>query len=344
MTFDPEQSGREERLVELLLGLGRNDVGNAAEELAALRSDPRLEESARETEAIVRATQHLADQDSTELTPLRESRLVGRILSRTTREDLSWRGDWNLWRRFLLERFHNSNALRVVAASLLVHLLALPFFGTQIFKSPEKPVVLKFEPADSASLEPPAQEPFEPLTETGSSVASIDNALRRGRYLLSRTSPLQVPAREALEGAPLEIRLLGERSHGLGTNGAEGEVSHWVKEAEELESADALQTALWAEVLLDGYCLRNEQPAGLAFVLSRLASFADQANGSSPALESLVDLALSRASSYGLWEGSEDFDPEQAAMPFQASWSAPLGEILELRTGVRWAWTAPWRR
>lgn len=339
------KNAREQRLIELLADTG----GEHGDELALLRSDTDLKEAARDTEELLaRARRVRAEADAENApNPVRERLLVERILAATTREDLTWRGEWRLLRRFVVGRFAHSTALRWVAASLVVHLLALPFFGTEILEF-VRPVRLGFEPApvpfeELEEVETPALveeavvEGFE-----GPASASIENALRRARYVLSRTRPLAVPSADELETAPLEIRLLAERSHGLG-----GGYADWVRKSEGLEAVDTLQQVLWAEVLLDGYVLRTEQPAALAPLLGRLAlgPLGQQENGSEPAssLVLLLEGALERACAYGLWEAPPGFDPETAPLPFRSDWGRALDETLENRPGVRAPWLDPWR-
>jgi len=331
---EERREGQQERLIELLLP-GSTDEA----ELESLRNTPELAAAARKTESLMRATRRLAEQEGGELTALRESRLVQRILSRTTREDLSWRGDWELWRRFIVERFTSSSALRWVAASLLVHLLALPFFGTEVFRSREKPVAIKIELPAVPENEPaevlPPRSRWNPAD--GPTPSQIENALRRGRYRLSRLPAVSPPEGATLEHGPLELRLLAERARGLGRNGAGGELAPWVRETERLDSTSPFQAGLWAQVLLDRHCLSGDQPPALAFVLSRLAQFeADgQATEGSRA-------ALARARSYGLWEAPTGFDPSGAPEPFSAEELAALRRELVQRTGDRPDWLSPW--
>ena len=71
-----------------------------------------------------------------------DAQLVERILSRTTREDLSWRGDLALYGRHLRSRLASSLWLRLAAASLLLHLIALPALAYYIWVgSPRRPKV-----------------------------------------------------------------------------------------------------------------------------------------------------------------------------------------------------------
>ena len=342
---EPGRPGVEqERVVELA---ARRVAGAPAEGLEELCAEPELRALATDTDAVLStARRSVRDAEARELPPLRESRLIGRILAATTREDLSWRGDWTLLRRFLTERLTSSPALRWVAASLVVHLLALPFFGIGLLEERTVPV-LRFEPAPDVPIDlAEATEPTDPAPRTDSNgetpLAAIENALRRGRYVLSRATPLAPLSAEALADAPLEIRLLLERSRGLGDHGVEGEVSLWVEEGAGLESADDGQTALWAEVLLDGYCLRGEQPPALSRALNRLAR--SEASGKG---EALGAAALGRARSYGLWESVEGADgppAPRAPLPLEGPWLDALEELLKRRSDVPAAWIAPWRR
>jgi len=325
---------RQELLLELLL-----EASPDGAELASLRKDPELAAQFRETERVLRVSRRLAERDRNELPPLREGRLVGRILARTTREDLSWRGDWELWRRFLAERLTSSNALRWVAASLFVHLLALPFFGTELLRSRKEPVAIQIELPAVPEEEPveflPALPRWDPAD--GPSPSQIENALRRGRYLLSRLPAVSPPPGPELEDAPLELRLLAERARGLGVGGADGELSPWVRETERLDSADPLQLALWAEVLLDAHCLRGDQAPALAFVLSRLYRLESEGMSTGAARR-----ALSRGRSYGLWESDGGFDPAAAPDPFSEREVDDLRAELRRRGQERPPWLSPW--
>jgi hypothetical protein len=111
---------------ELRSGVPRSDVESARpQELAELETfiadcrsallveDPRLAEDAR--------------------------RVAESVLSRTVREDLGWRGDLRLVRGFMANRMRSSLLLRFAAASLLVHLIALPVIAAyRIWKAEEQ--------------------------------------------------------------------------------------------------------------------------------------------------------------------------------------------------------------
>lgn len=74
------------------------------------------------------------------------SALAERVLGRTTREDLSWRGDLRLVGTYVRDRLRGSLLLRVAAASLLVHVAALPVLAYLAFFSPEPRVRIGFVP------------------------------------------------------------------------------------------------------------------------------------------------------------------------------------------------------
>ena len=70
--------------------------------------------------------------------------LRDRILSRTTREDLTWRGDLSLYARYLRGRLADSGWYRLAAASLLLHLLALPALAVYVFVTAPDPPEIGF--------------------------------------------------------------------------------------------------------------------------------------------------------------------------------------------------------
>ena len=82
--------------------------------------------------------------------------LSRRILSQTTGEDLSWRGDLRLVGRYLRAGLRFSPVLRVAAASLLFHLAALPVLAYLVWSAGVEPLELSYESWDKAH---PAQ-PF----------------------------------------------------------------------------------------------------------------------------------------------------------------------------------------
>lgn len=114
---DPDASRRLEQLERFLTQVR----GMASAELGV--SDPGVQDEARAED---------------EMGPVVDRMLVDRILARTTREDLSWRGDLNLWAGYLRRRISESGWMKVAAASLLVHLIALPALAFYVFVAAPK--------------------------------------------------------------------------------------------------------------------------------------------------------------------------------------------------------------
>ena len=80
----------------------------------------------------------------------RASDLSRHILSQTTGEDLSWRGDLRLVGRYLRTGLRASPILRVAAASLLFHLVALPVLAYWVWAGQSDPLELSFETYERA--------------------------------------------------------------------------------------------------------------------------------------------------------------------------------------------------
>lgn len=91
--------------------------------------------------------------------------LLERVLARTTREDLSWRGDLRLVRGFVGRALHDSRSLRVAALVLGMHFLGLSVLAYQVLRRPPQPQLhIDFEtPALPPFVEPEA-EPSPELT------------------------------------------------------------------------------------------------------------------------------------------------------------------------------------
>lgn len=69
----------------------------------------------------------------------RDAALTARVFACTTREDLSWRGDLTLVGGYVRERLSRSVVLRFAAASLLLHMAALPVLAYYVFLAPTTP-------------------------------------------------------------------------------------------------------------------------------------------------------------------------------------------------------------
>jgi len=90
-------------------------------------------------------------------------RVAESVLSQTVREDLGWRGDLRLVRGFMAKRMRSSLVLRFAAASLLVHLVALPVIAAyRVWKS-DKAVPTIFVEFEGAPEQPFGDDPQEDL-------------------------------------------------------------------------------------------------------------------------------------------------------------------------------------
>jgi hypothetical protein len=213
------------------------------------------------------------------------------ILDRTTREDVSWRGDLRLVGGFLRTRLHSSVVLRVVAASLLIHIAALPVLAYFGWAQPESQTRIGFEF--------PGELPFaaaDPEPQFPDSESETDDVL--GEQALDRLGEGESA------GALLRARLRAQGRFDL--DGLDGDVP-----VESVNWGDALGLILRSEQLLDE---RDEvadlanwrRRAHLDFVLSELRSELTRlgASADDQALRMLAASAWLRAREAK--EGAED--------------------------------------
>jgi len=316
---------REEALLDALF------EDTAGSRRAALDADERAE--LLQLEAVL-AQARAEAREAPDWSPLREGALVGRVLAETTRADLSWRGDLRLVAGFIRERLAASPALKVVAASLLVHLIALPVVGWYVLREPENRATIYFGPPlqteDSAFLEQTEESSALLPTSADRLAERIENSRRRARFVLAHASG---PFFAAGDDAPLEIRLLSLRTQGDRTQGDRWQ--DWVDDEEGFEEADRLQRALWIDVLLDRNVRTGTRSPLLSTALNSLAAAvrSHPAPGADP-LARLERLTLDRARSYGLWEAEAGFDPLAVPWPFAATWCDSLAAVLRSRGSV----------
>ena len=293
--------------------------------------------------------------------PAREAheRLVRRVLARTTREDLSWRGDLCVYGDWIARALRSSLVLRVAAASLLLHLAALPVlawlalhaervdphFNTAIEPIAEPTPPRTREPDRQPRLEDP--EPVAGLVEEPSAperaaprASDALRALRRDREAL-RSARLPAPGARAPEDS-LE-RILWARS------------VLWIEEdargaalaAGEASGDDGLEQALRAELLLDLFALEGTLADELRPELNGvLRSLAREAGLPAPVRE-LQELALERARRYGLaaaGRSSARFGRLERGAALDERWLAAFRRALETRGaepgGMAAAWAA----
>ncbi len=234
--------------------------------------------------------------------PAEARRVSARVLARTTREDLGWRGDLRLLHAFVAQRLRSSGVLRFAAASLLVHLLALPVLAWFAFREaprrfeiqvgieyPREQALPDVPPEPERVLEAPGPGP-EPRLVEHQVLATAERATSARRaeraFLLAAGIPM---VRATDEGV---ARLLWARSARL----HEGRLPAFLERGTPPDEAGTLEQALWAEILMDHLMLAGERLPGLDAALDRL----DRGREGSRAERLLGALALRRAATCGL--------------------------------------------
>lgn len=311
-----------EELTELATG-AENLEGLAAAR-ACEQCGPQLRELegflTRSKDALVRASS---------LTSVETADLTRRILAETTAAEgafertLEGRGRLRLLGAELRSGLRTSRVLRLAAASLVAHLVALPVLAWYVFDRPEpKPVWITIspatEPAEFAETEAERLPPLPPAWETsldgvmdaasmdlsGARVdpvpVRIENSIRLARFELSNGAPA-MPAPGV--GEDTVERLLRARAEqvaafedGLGLPKMAGLT-------EPSQNADGVELALQAELRLDAFVLSGETKS-LDAALARLCQNPDEGRAATQGRESaafrLEASALARAEAYGL--------------------------------------------
>jgi len=168
---------------EALLAWLLDEASRAGHPRAELERDARRAARLAEVEAFLTDCREELRAESREPEPESLRELERRVLRRTTREDVSWRGDLRLVGGFLRTRLRSSVLLRVVAASLLVHLAALPVLAYFGWIAPEPTPRIAFELPTGREGELPyrevepdaAQLPVEAPGEGLSEEAALDS-------------------------------------------------------------------------------------------------------------------------------------------------------------------------
>jgi hypothetical protein len=279
-------------------------------------------------------------------TDVREQELVARILERTTREDLTWRGELRLLRSFLRDRLARSRAWRLLAASVLAHFLAVPALAWFVWKETRPPRIVHIEfettPDSSTVFADPEEEIIalevpgilnDPLElEMGRARGDgVWNARRRDRYALSMdenrpSAPLAGLDEGLIGSASAEIGWLTARSQGLN----EGRWEAGLDDTRRLDRVELAALVLHAEVLLDRLVQAGGRPgddASVQAVLGELSlrqpPHSLETKGENQRRQRLRALVLDRARSYGVWPATKGFDP--LSVP-----PAPNPEVLRL--------------
>ena len=123
-----------------------------------------------------------------------EGSVADRALSAAKTEDLSWRGDLRLLKGFVGDGLRSSALLRLAAASLLLHVAALPVVA--FFVLSEEPAIPEFRvEVGRRELPYAAQDPdkedansaLEVDAHEGLETLLVENTLRWSRWVLSET-------------------------------------------------------------------------------------------------------------------------------------------------------------
>jgi len=343
---DGGTGGLEERLLHGLLSDGSGDPGEERDRaLAELGAGPDGSRRLEELEGFLATCRAgLVPMQG----PSGEEDLVRRILERTTRRigagadreltDPGWRGDLRLVKGFMAARWKASFVLRVAAASLMLHLAAIPllaYFGLggnpPEFKLTFTP---RFVPDYGDSQEPEHQVEAELLGELPEvrDVPDLDelevqNALQWARFhLLERKPPAGAQTVGATGGIDGVSRMLAQRGSYLGARGSDEPASDvtWA-----LGHPSAVVRAITVEHLLDRFVLERQRPQGLTEGLLSL-----RADGELH-VRALEVRALLRAKAYGLLDQVQTGDLEGllVAQPETARGWDPLAPHAPLDRG-----------
>jgi hypothetical protein len=220
---------------------------------------------------------------------LEDDSLAERALCAANSEDLSWRGDLRLYGGFISDGLRSSALLRLAAASLLVHIAALPVVA--FFALTDEPAVPEFRVEVGQrelpySVNTPSELPVSPLGEDvaadGIDTLLVENTLRWSRWQLTKSG-------DPRDGSELESPLWLEQRAGVLWGGERHEPS-----GADYSSFVAAELALDAFLVSGGAFLSVEGTESSLRPLLRLVG--DEAEP-----ETWLALSsLARAESYGV--------------------------------------------
>ena len=167
-------------------GASQNSPEDRIEELLSSTSlPPDASDADRELHVFLHACREAEQADRN----VNTAQLIERTLNSSTRQDLSWRGDVMDTARFFRDRLRASAVLRLAAASLLLHVAALPVVALYVLtEEPEVPrfsVEVGARPApfeEADEREPEAELEIEEPRLVDELLAQ--NSLRWSRYQL----------------------------------------------------------------------------------------------------------------------------------------------------------------
>jgi hypothetical protein len=328
-----------EDLLELLFEPGPR----SAQLLARARTCERCASEIVELERTLAAIDAALDREpaSTDLTVFRS-----RVLSMTTREDLRLIGDVRIVLHYVTRELKASRALRLAAASLLLHLLVLPVLIWLVLRGgPEH--ASAGTPPDHAPELPLSGAPIDPRREPAPAAKDNDDAKRAAAALDPSVTAALASARRALlaAGAPSLDPDLGDPdpiSRLLAARAERIRLGAWMHLLREPPPrAQALERALWAELLLDDCALAGRADPRLARALSALE---EVSRAATPGAR-LAQRALDRARAYGLLDAPASGAGVQptaraALQPFDPAWfdllEAATAGTQASRTVERW--------
>ena len=167
------------------------------------------------------------------------------------------------------DRLRESVLVRVVAASLLVHLVVGPPVLAWVLlheRETEPEIFVRVENREDPGFDDELEEetlPLQPLSLEPEMMAVRDaeNHLRRARYLLDSARGGWPAPSDPVPGAtePLEIRLLDARSRWL----HDGQWPDWLDEERFERGVEGPQLALYVELLLDRFVQTGERGAAV---------------------------------------------------------------------------------
>lgn len=300
----------------------------------------------------------LLDAPETELASRSEQRFAERVLARTTREDLSRRGDFVLMAQFAVERLRASPALRVAAAVIVAHLFALPVLAWIVLRAPARQGVFSVSietpppafPAEADSE--PEREITAPWPEVEPRPVEVEPAsrneepwraaLRRSdRASWAASAPQPWTDKQPADALSALLWIRASRLHGR-------EVPEWV--FSRVPEGEPSRQAVWCEVLLDEWALTGERPLHLERVVARLSALPPFQRSR------LVACTLQRAAALGAIAPeriaalakadprASEIAQRSAREPLDALWRLSLGDHgdggLPERTAALAAWGA----
>jgi hypothetical protein len=272
----------------------------AGRSLQELRACPHCSSELEELERAIGGVRALLLQDEASLA---SHAFQQRVLAATTREDLGLIGDARLVLRFCATRLRASRLLRLAAASLLAHVIALPVLAYFVLRTEKEPglrITIEIPPAaselpfadapreperDPVALEPSTPEP----NVSGEANDAWERSIRSAERLLAQAElPSELATatgQSALERllAARGARIRREASGRAGMRAPAGD-------------SGPIEWCLWTELLLDDRVLSGRADPALADALDALTGFE---------ADPLVVLALARAGAYGELEPSQ---------------------------------------